>query len=242
MSYSENPYRTWGTIAADANTNERATFIRLTYLHLAGAVLAFVGIEALLLSLPGIGEIVAQVMGVRYGWMMVLGAFMAVSYIANMWANSSTSLAMQYLGLGVYVVAEAIIFVPLLYVASTFAPAGSNVILMAGMLTLVVFTGLTAIVVMTGADFSFLRTALMLGGIVAMGVIVCALIFGFNLGLVFTAAMLILASGYILYDTSNVLHHYRIGQHVAASLALFASVALMFWYMVQLVMSLTSRD
>ena len=122
------------------------------------------------------------------------------------------------------------------------APEGSNVILMAGMLTLVVFTGLTGIVVMTGADFSFLRTALMLGGIVAMGVIVCAMIFGFNLGLIFTAAMLILASGYILYDTSNVMHHYRIGQHVAASLALFASVALMFWYMVQLVMSLTSRD
>jgi FtsH-binding integral membrane protein len=242
MSYSENPYRTWGTIAADADTNERASFIRLTYLHLAGAVLAFVALEAFLLSLPGIGEIVASVMGVRYGWIMVLGAFMAVSYIANMWANSSTSLTTQYLGLGIYVVAQAIIFVPLLYVASTFAPEGSNVILMAGMLTLVVFTGLTAIVVMTGADFSFLRTALLLGGVVAMGVIVCALIFGFNLGLLFTGAMLLLASGYILYDTSNVLHHYRIGQHVAASLALFASVALMFWYMVQLVMSLTSRD
>jgi hypothetical protein len=50
-----------------------------------------------------------------------------------------------------------------------------------------------------------------------------------------------LASGYILYDTSNVLHHYRIGQHVAASLALFAAVALMFWYMIQLVMSLNRR-
>jgi FtsH-binding integral membrane protein len=67
------------------------------------------------------------------------------------------------------------------------------------------------------------------------------MIFSFNLGILFIAAMLLLAGGYILYDTSNVLHHYRIGQHVAASLALFASVALMFWYMVQLVMSVTRR-
>ena len=58
----------------------------------------------------------------------------------------------------------------------------------------------------------------------------------------FSAAMIVFACGWILYDTSNVLHHYRIGQHVAASLALFASVALLFWYVLRLVMALTSRD
>ena len=242
MNYADNPYRTWGTIAAQADTSERARFIRLTYLHLAGAVLAFMALEAFLLSLPGIGALISQVMTARFGWLIVLGAFMGVSYVANMWASSSTSIGMQYLGLGLYVVAEAVIFVPLLYVAATFAPEGSNPIAMAGLLTLVVFTGLTGIVFMTGADFSFLRTALMLGGVVAMGVIVCALLFGFQLGLIFIAAMIALAGGYILYDTSNVLHHYHIGQHVAASLALFASVALLFWYMLQLVLSLTSRD
>ena len=98
------------------------------------------------------------------------------------------------------------------------------------------------IVMLSGADFSFLRTALALGGFVALGVIVCSMIFQFTLGLVFIAALITLASGYILYDTSNVLHHYRIGQHVAAALALFASVALLFWYMIQLVMALNSRD
>ncbi len=38
--------------------------------------------------------------------------------------------------------------------------------------------------------------------------------------------MVVFASGYILYDTSNVLHHYRTEQYVAASLALFASVGI----------------
>jgi len=115
------------------------------------------------------------------------------------------------------------------------------VIGIAAVLTAVSFSILTAIVFLSGADFSFLRTALIWGAFVAMGVIVCSAIFAFNLGIIFIGAMLLLAGGYILYDTSTILTHYRIGQHVAASLALFASVALMFWYMVQLVMSVSRR-
>lgn len=236
MNEAYNPYSTWGTMAADAPRSERASFIRQTYVHLLGAVLAFIAIEAVLLSLPGIGDVVAMVAGSRFGWLIVLGAFMGVSYLANSWANSSTSVGTQYLGLSLYVVAEAVIFVPILYIASHFG--GDDVIPIAGMLTALVFTGLTALVFVTGADFSFLRTFLGLGMIVALGIIVCSMLFGFQLGLIFIAALILLASGYILYDTSNVLHHYQIGQHVAASLALFASVALLFWYMLQLVMSL----
>ena len=242
MSQADNPYRSWDLVAADAETSERASFIRQTYLHLAGAVLAFMALEYVLLNTPGVGDAVAIVMGARWGWLIVLGGFMGVSYIANAWASSATSPTMQYLGLGLYVVAEAVIFVPLLYVAQAFGEeANINVIQTAGLLTTLVFAGLTAIVFMSGADFSFMRTVLLLGGWVAMGVIVASIIFGFNLGIIFIAALLLLASGYILYDTSNVLHHYRIGQHVAASLALFAAVALMFWYMIQLVMSLNRR-
>ncbi len=235
----DNPYRTWGTLAAEAQTDERARFIRLTYLHLGAAVLAFIALEALLLSLPGVGEAVSMVLGNRFGWLLVLGGFMAVSYVANYWAQSSTSVSTQYLGLALYVVAEAIIFVPLLYVAEMFG--GENIIATAGLITLIVFAGITAVVFLSGADFSFLRTALYLAGFVALGLIVCSAIFQFNLGIVFTGAMIAVACGYILYDTSNVLHHYRIGQHVAASLALFASVALLFWYILRLVMALNRR-
>ncbi len=242
MNEVYNPYQSWGMVAAEAETSERAKFIRLTYLHLAGAVLAFVGLEAVLLSIPQTEGLVQLMMGSRMSWFVVLGAFIAISYVANNWANSSTSVGMQYAGLSLYVVAEAVIFLPLLAVARWYAQdTGINVIGIAGVLTTVTFVALTAVVFLTGADFSFLRTALMLGGFVALGIIACALIFGFNLGVIFIGAMLLLAGGYILYDTSNVLHHYRIGQHVAASLALFAAVALMFWYMLQLVMSLSRR-
>jgi FtsH-binding integral membrane protein len=243
MNYAENnPYQTWGLTAAEAPATDRASFIRQTYLHLAIAVLSFVGLEWALLSTP----LAEQMFGLlvnngRIGWLVVLGAFIGVSWLANACASSSTNIGLQYLGLSLYVIAEAVIFLPLLYIAREFYRP--DLIATAGILTAIIFCGLTAIVFATGADFSWMRTGLMVAGFAAMGVIACSMLFGgFNLGILFTGLMILFASAYILYDTSNVLHHYRIGQHVAASLALFASVALLFWYIVQLLMSLSSRD
>ncbi len=141
---------------------------------------------------------------------------------------------MQYLGLGLYVLAQAIICLPLLYMAQRKDP---SIIPAAGIATLGMFGALSAVVFVTRKDFSFLRGILMFGGFAALGLIVCAIVFQFALGPIFMVAMITFACGYILYHTSNVLHHYRIGQHVAASLALFASVALLFWYVLQLFMS-----
>ena len=236
MSYSaENPYRSsLGSFAAMAAVDERAGFITRTYLHLAGAIALFVALEAALLNLPGIENLVGLMAGSQFGWLIVLGLFMLVSYVAQNWAQSATNPATQYLGLGLYVVAEAVIFVPLLYIAGRLDP---GIIPSAGVATLALFAVLTAVVFVTRKDFSFLRSILMFGGLAALGLIVVAILFKFSLGPIFTYAMIALACGYILYHTSNVLHHYRIGQHVAAALALFASVALLFWYILQFFMS-----
>ncbi len=172
--------------------------------------------------------------GGRFSWLIVLGLFMAVSYLAESWARSAVDRKTQYMGLGLYVLAEAVIFVPILFIAKSVAP---NVIVTAAVTTLALFAGLTAIVFVSRKDFSFLRTVLAFGGLAALGLIVVSLLFGFTLGPIFTYAMIALACGYILYHTSNVLHQYRIGQEVAAALALFASVALLFWYILQLFLS-----
>jgi hypothetical protein len=223
-----------GTFAAQAAVDERAGFITKTYLHLAGAIGLFVILEAVLLSLPGIENLVGLMFGSPISWLVVLGLFMLVSYVAESWARSAVSPSTQYMGLGLYVVAEAVIFVPLLYFARAKDPA---IITSAATATLGLFSVLTAVVFVTRKDFSFLRTVLVFGGFAAMGLIVVAILFGFALGPIFTYAMIALACGYILYHTSNVLHHYRIGQHVAAALALFAAVALLFWYILRLFMS-----
>lgn len=235
MSFGNDSYPTpSGTFAAQAGADERSDFIVKTYLHLAGAIGLFIILEAMLMAVPGIQDLVKLMVGTRYGWLIVLGLFMFVSYVADNWARSAVSPTQQYLGLGLYVVAEAVIFVPLIYIAMAIDP---RIIGTAAATTIGLFGVLTAIVFITRKDFSFLRGILMFGGFAALGLIVVAILFQFNLGPIFTYAMIALACGYILYDTSNVMLHYRIGQHVAAALALFAAVALLFWYILQLFLS-----
>lgn len=225
---------TFGNSVADALPAERASFIRKTYLHLSGAIVAFILIEAYIIF-SGLGaQITRTMMGSRWGWFMVLLAFMGVSMLANWWANSQTSKTMQYLGLGLYTVAEAIIFAPLLWYAS--ALAGGGVILEAGVVSIGLFLGITAVVFLTRKDFSFLGPILMIGGFVALGAIFASIMFGFSLGTLFAFIMVAFAGGSILYETSNVMHRYNTDQHVAASLSLFASVALLFWYILRIYM------
>ena len=231
MSYYAAPT---DTFAAQAAADERAGFITKTYLHLTGAIGLFVILETILVSLPGIENLVRLMIGGRFSWLIVLGLFMFVSYIAEKWAVSAINPATQYAGLGLYVLAQAIIFVPLIYLALAMDP---GIVTSAAIATLGLFAALTVVVFITRKDLSFMRPFLMFGGIAALGLIVVAILFQFSLGPIFAYAMVALACGYILYHTSNVLHHYRIGQHVAAALALFASMALLFWYILQIFMS-----
>lgn len=221
-----------------ASIDERVSFIRKTYTNLFFAILAFIGIEFLIFQIPGHEKVAQMMFSSGFGWLVVLGLFMGVGWLANWWAHKAENPLMAYGGLVLYVVAEAIIFMPLLYVAATYS--SPDVIPIAGVLTMIVFAGLTVSVFVTKKDFSFLRTGLMIASFVAMGAIVAGIIFGFNLGLFFSVIMVVLASGYILYYTSNVLHHYQTNQHAAAALALFSAVALLFWYILRIVM--VARD
>jgi len=222
-----------GAVVSELPGEKKAAFIRRTYGHLAIAIAVFALVEAQLLKM-GFGEqIMAMLSTSRWSWLIVLGAFMLVGTVANKWALSDTSKEMQYAGLGLYVLAEAIIFLPLIYMALNFAP---GVLPNAALITGALVSGLTLVVFTTRKDFSFMGPALSIGGMVAIGIIVGSIAFGFNLGLFFSAVMILFAGGCVLYTTSNILHQYREDQHVAASLALFASVALMFWYVVQFLM------
>ncbi|MEM8873888.1 MAG: Bax inhibitor-1 family protein [Planctomycetota bacterium] len=234
---------TVGTLAYAAPEATRGSFIRKTYLHLLGAVLALAAIDTAILTLvpaETLNAIFGTVLGGQWGWLIVLGAFMLVSWIAESMARSATSIGIQYAGLSLYVVAQAVILVPLLWIATT-VPAFDGILFQALVITVVMFGSLTAFVMLTGYNFGFLRGILMIVGIGAMIGIIGSIAFGFTLGLWFTVLMIAFACGSILYQTSAVMHDYRIGQHVAASLALFAAVALLFWYVLRLLMSLRNE-
>ncbi|MEM8865228.1 MAG: Bax inhibitor-1 family protein [Planctomycetota bacterium] len=245
---SANPYASFGASIADAPADARAAFIRKTYTHLAIAVYAFAALIWFYFTAFDLDAVLPQLFATT-PWMpaIIFGGFMIVSWVANAWAQSSVSLTKQYAGLSLYVVAESLFMLPLLWYASKMSlqltdGAAVGVIPAAGLLTVVMFGGLSAIAWFSGKDFSFMGAGLGIAGIGIFGLIIASLIFGMNLGVWFSVGMVVFASAYILYETSNVMRHYRPGQHVAASLALFASVALLFFYILRILIAISGRD
>jgi FtsH-binding integral membrane protein len=221
-------------MVSDASDIEKASFYRKTYQHVAFAILAFIVVETILINAIPVEAIVWMLSG-KFIWLFIIGLFWLGSMVSDK-LTLDPSREKQYLGLGFYVLLEAIIFLPMIYIAAAYA-GSLDTILQAAVVTLFMFTGLTAVVFFTKTDFSFLRTALIVGGVVSIGAIVAGAIFGFNLGLLFSAIMVVLASASILYQTGQIKDHYGTDQYVGAALKLFSSVMLLFWYVLRILMS-----
>jgi len=217
---------------SEADVDTRARFILRTYAHLVGAIGAFTALEIFFFT-SGLADSIVGAIG-RVSWLVILGGFVLVSWIASAAAHRAQSMVAQYAALGAYVVVESLIFVPLLWIANRKAP---GVISSAAVVTGLGFAGLTAVAFLTRKNFSFLGALLYWGGAAALVTIVSGAIFGFQLGTWFSVGMIVFAGGAILYDTSNVLHEYPEDRHVAASLSLFASVMLLLWYVIRLFLS-----
>jgi uncharacterized protein len=223
---------------ATVGVNERVAFLRRTYAHLAGAIIAFVAVSALLQT-SGFAYKFASWMvgGGTVNMLIVFGLFIGSGFITDRLARSETSAGLQYLGLALGIGAFAIFLSPMLLVARMYVD-DPYIIHKAALFTLLIFGGLTATVFITRKDFSFLRGILMVGTLAAFGIIVVSLIFGFHLGTIFSVAMIVLMGGYILYETSLLMAYFRPTQHVAASLMLFSTIATLFLYVLRLLMAL----
>lgn len=171
-----------------------------------------------------------------YKWLLMLGGFMLITNYAESTALKSTDKNLQYAAFAGYIFAEAVIFVPLLYMAM-YTTGSYELIQQAGIVTLTLFAGLSAVVLITKKDFSFIKAGLTIGFFIAIGLIVAGALFGFNLGLWFSVAMCLLAGGSILYQTSNLVHKFSNQDYIPAALGLFASLMLLFWYVLQIFMS-----
>ncbi|WP_345988903.1 Bax inhibitor-1 family protein [Chryseobacterium sp. PTM-20240506] len=220
-------------LVAQSTDVEKAAFYKKTYLHVALSILAFIGVETILLkTVPQ--ELIFMMFAQKYAWLLIIGVFWLASVLAAKWSLSQSK-STQYLGLGFYVLLEAVIFLPLIYIAMVYS--GPNVIFQAAMLTIAMFAGISAVAFTSKRDFSFLRNIIVIGGFIAIGLIVAGMIFGFNLGLWFSVGMVILASATILYQTSKLKDSYATDQYVGAALQLFASIMLLFWYVLSILMS-----
>ncbi len=212
--------------------DSRSVFITRTYSHVVGGILGFVLVELALFE-SGLAAQIFNFM-VGFNWLWILGAFMLVGWLATRTAQTSTSLGMQYFAYAMYVIAEALIFVPLLYIANMKAPGAID---SATLVTCLGAAGLMIVAHRTRKDFSFLRAILMWGGVVALLAIVGGAVFGLGLGTWFSVLMIGFAGAAVLYDTSNIIHQYPEDRYVSAAMQLFASIALMFWYVLRLIMN-----
>lgn len=222
-------------LVSSLTDERRVAFYRKTYTHVAVAVLLFIVVEYLFFQSPAIVNFAYSLIG-GWSWLALLGAFMFVTNYAEGLAMKSEDKNVHYLALLIYVIAEAFIFIPMLLIAFNMVD-GVAMLQQAAVMTIALFVGLSAIVLFTKKDFSFLRSILVMGFVIALGLIVAGTIFGFDLGLWFSVAMVALAAGSILYTTSNMVHKYQEEQYVAAALGLFASLMLLFWYILRIFMS-----
>lgn len=216
---------------SELSATDRSTFIWKCYAHVVGAIVVFAAIEVYLFQ-SGIAAAIAAPM--MNNWLMVIGAFMLASWGATHVAHRIESKNAQYAAFAFFVFVEALIFAPMLYVAYMMEP---GIIDSAAGVTILGCVGLVATAMITGKDFSFLRSMLVWIGMLAFVAIIGSVLFGFALGTWFSVAMIGFAGAAVLYDTSNIMHHYPQDKYVAASMALFASIALMFWYILRLFMS-----
>ncbi|WP_045114617.1 Bax inhibitor-1/YccA family protein [Microscilla marina] len=222
---------------AEQPLEARKTFIERTYTFLAIEILLFILIEAIFLRSPTIINFTLSFLG-GWSWLLLLGGYFAITSLSENWAMSTSSKTYQYIAMLLYVVAEALLFTPLIYLAIKMT-GDTAIINQAATITITLFLGITSVAFITKKDFSMLRIYLSVGTLVAIGLIAAGLIFGFSLGLWFSFAMVALAAGAILYQTSAILHKYHAEQYVAASLGLFGSVMLLFWYVINILSSLS---
>lgn len=222
-------------LLAQSTDVERIDFYKKTYAHVAGGVLLFILFEYFLLQNKTIVEFMLS-MTQGYRWLLFLGGFMLVTNYAESTAMKTTDKNLQYLAFSGYIFAEALLFVPILYIAIS-ATNSFDLIQQAGIVTLTLFAGLSAVVFITKKDFSFLKAGLTIGFFIAIGLIIAGTLFGFNLGLWFSVGMCVLAGGSILYQTSNLVHKFGTEDYIPAALGLFASLMLLFWYVIQIFLS-----
>ena len=235
MYQDNNPYAvSQDMFAVDAALSARLGFLRKVYLHVFGAILLLIGLEFLYFNTSAADSIM-NLFGRRTWWIALIG-FMAVTWIAQSLAFSGARPSLQYLGLGMFTVAESIFTVPPIYIANRVNP---DLIGQAAFLTLLITGGLTLFVVVSKADFSFLRNFLFAGGLALFGIGILSafgLFGGFQTGTLISGGIVALMCGYILYETSLIMHHLPTTAHVAGALMIFGSLAQLFRHILYLLM------
>ena len=201
------------TPAASVSTTDRLTFIKKVYSLLAmsmgtAAVGAYLGSGPLLLL-------------VAPNMMLFFILQFALIFFASF---ASRRPGLNMVALFSFTTVSGLTLGPLLY------QVGPSIAAEAFALTAITFAGLSLYVVYSKKDFSFMSGFLMTGLIVLVvgGLLNMFFIQSGMMHFVMSGASVLLFSGFILYDTSNILRYYGTDEYVSATLALYLDVLNLF--------------
>ncbi|MFZ6771561.1 Bax inhibitor-1/YccA family protein [Undibacterium sp. SXout7W] len=113
-------------------------------------------------------------------------------------------------------------------------PGGSAIVMTAMAMTGLIFMGLSAYVLISKRDFSFIGGFLMIGMIVALVASLGAIFFQIPaLSMTISAVMVLLMSGMILFETSNIIHGGETN-YIMATVNLYVTIFNLFTSLLQL--------
>jgi uncharacterized protein len=222
-----------GVPIAQQGENVRAAFMNRVYMTLLLGIAAFIGMQYVLFW-TGAAAAITQFV-IQMNWLPILGGFMLATWLATRMSSAATTPGKAWGGYLLLIGANALLFATPLWIAHR-TPELEGTITTAAWISILAFAGLSAIAMLTGKDFSFLRSILMWGGVLALCLIVGSVLFGAQLGTWFAVAMIGFAGAAILYDTQKVYRSFPPGAEVVAAMHLFSSLALLFWYVLQVLM------
>jgi len=199
--------------AASVTTTDRLVFIKKVYSLLAmsmgtAAIGAYLGSGPLLLL-------------VAPNMMLFFILQIALIFFASFAARKP---GLNMVALFSFTTVSGLTLGPLLY------QVGPSIAAEAFALTAITFAGLSMYVVYSKKDFSFMSGFLMTGLIVLVvgGLLNMFFIQSGMMHFVMSGASVLLFSGFILYDTSNILRYYGTDEYVSATLALYLDVLNLF--------------
>ena len=205
----------WGSYgvetAAAASVEERMGFVRKVYALFFAATLFAIGGVYAGLSYPPVMNWILQ-----HPWLTFFGLIGGVMGAQALRLVPGVNLAALF----AFTMLTGVIISPIIAIYTQMNPAS---IWQAGLLTVGIFGGLTAYVFISKRDFSFMR------GMLTVGLIVVFLSAVLNLFIVGSSAFsfgiscvaLLLFSGFVLYDTSNIIRRYPKNEYFSGALDLY---------------------
>ena len=236
-----NPYRSLeAPVAAFAAASERAAFLKKVYGILFLGILGFAATLWAAANVPIVHDwsmsMGRAIYGSRFGWLLYMGIFIGGSMAVHAVAEQKV---LGPIAFGAWAFLLALLISPIVLMINGMAD-GATIISQASGLTALVFGGLTVYVLYTGSDFSWMRGALMVLFVALMGAALLGWLMGFSLGLWYSVGVVVLFAGYILYDTSQILHRLPTTMAMSGAILLFTDVVLLFKHI--LILLASSRD